>query len=120
MAQPIGPLNFILLSTTDIAKARAFYVETLGMAVESETAAFLQMTASGEPGLSLAFTTRESDVATTGRVLWWQVDDIEALRARLAAAGVRITAEPQDEPFGRTLSFADPEGNILSAFRPRS
>jgi predicted enzyme related to lactoylglutathione lyase len=120
MTQPIGPLNFILLYSSDIAKARAFYVDVLGMAVESESPAFLQMTASGEPGLSLALTAREPDVATTGRVLWWQVDDIEALRARLAAADVRITAEPQDEPFGRTLSFADPDSNILSAFRPRS
>ena len=120
MAQPIGPLNFILLHTTDIAKARAFYVDVLGMAVESETPAFLQVTGSSEPGLSLALTAREPGVATAGRVLWWQVDDIEALRDRLAAAGVRITAEPQDEPFGRTLSFADPEGNILSAFKPRS
>ena len=119
MAQPIGPLNFILLHSSDIAQARAFYVDALGMAVESETAAFLQMTASGEPGLSLAFTARESGVATTGRVLWWQVDDIDALRARLVGQGVRIAAEPQDEPFGRTLSFADPEGNILSAFQPR-
>jgi predicted enzyme related to lactoylglutathione lyase len=120
MTQSIGPLNFILLYSSDIARAWAFYVDVLGMAVESESPAFLQMTASGEPGLSLALTAREPGVATTGRVLWWQVDDIEALRARLAAAGVRITAEPQDEPFGRTLSFADPDGNILSAFRPRS
>ena len=53
------------------------------------------------------------------RALWWQVDDIDALRARLVGQGVRISAEPQDEPFGRTLSFADPEGNILSAFQPK-
>jgi catechol-2,3-dioxygenase len=86
MTQPIGPLNFILLYSSDIAKARAFYVDVLGMAVESETPAFVQVTASGEPGLSLALTAREPDVATTGR----------------------------------TLSFADPDSNILSAFRPRS
>jgi predicted enzyme related to lactoylglutathione lyase len=118
MAHPIGPLNFILLHASDIAQARAFYVDALGMAVEAETLLFLQVTASRGPELSLGISHAES-VTITGRALWWQVDDIDSLRARLVRLGVRITAEPQDEPFGRTLSFTDPEGNILSAFQPK-
>ena len=119
MAQSIGSLNFILLHTTDIAKARAFYGDALGMAVEAESPMFLQVAASSGPGVSLGISATEA-VTLTGRILWWQVDDVEALRARLAERGIHITAELKDEPFGRTLSFADPEGNILSAYQPRS
>jgi len=118
MAQPIGPLNFILLHASDIAQARAFYVDALDMTVEAESPMFLQVTASSGTGLSLGISHVEP-VTITGRALWWQVDDIDALRARLVGQGARITAEPQDEPFGRTLSFTDPEGNILSAFQPK-
>lgn len=114
----IGSLNFILLHTTDIAKARAFYVDALGMAVEAESPLFLQVAASGGPGVSLGISTTEA-VTLTGRILWWQVGDVDALRARLIERGVRITAELKDEPFGRTLSFANPEGNILSVYQPR-
>lgn len=113
-----GSLNFILLHTTDIAKARAFYVDALGMAVEAESPLFLQVAASGGAGVSLGVSTTEA-VTLTGRILWWQVDDADVLRARLIERGVRITAELKDEPFGRTLSFADPDGNILSVYQPR-
>ena len=119
MVQSIGLLNFILLHSSDIAKARAFYVDALGMAVEAESPMFLQVAASGGPGVSLGISATEA-VTLTGRILWWQVDDADALRARLAEKGIRITAELKDEPFGRTLSFADPEGNILSVYQPRS
>jgi predicted enzyme related to lactoylglutathione lyase len=39
----------------------------------------------------------------------------QALHDRLAAAGVPIVAEPFDGPFGRTFSFRDPDGYVLTA-----
>lgn len=49
----------------------------------------------------------------TGVVLWLKADDAQALHDQLPAAGVRIVAAPEDGPFGRQFSFADPEGYVI-------
>ena len=41
------------------------------------------------------------------------VDDFEAARQRLAAAGVRFLSEPMNKQGNRLLFFADRDGNIL-------
>jgi predicted enzyme related to lactoylglutathione lyase len=43
-----------------------------------------------------------------------RVADIEAAAARLRAAGVVFTRQPEAEPWGgRVATFADPDGNVL-------
>jgi predicted enzyme related to lactoylglutathione lyase len=46
--------------------------------------------------------------------LWQKSDDPQQLHDDLAAAGVPITVEPFDGPFGRTFSFADPDGYVVT------
>lgn len=43
-----------------------------------------------------------------GVALWLKADDPQALHDRLVNAGLRIVTDPFDDPFGRTLMFADP------------
>jgi catechol 2,3-dioxygenase-like lactoylglutathione lyase family enzyme len=43
--------------------------------------------------------------------LGYEVDDVAALRARLAAAGYRESTVPNDHPHRRRVYFYDPEGN---------
>jgi catechol 2,3-dioxygenase-like lactoylglutathione lyase family enzyme len=43
--------------------------------------------------------------------LGFEVDDVEALRARLAAAGYRDSTVPNEHPFRRRVYFRDAEGN---------
>lgn len=43
--------------------------------------------------------------------LGFEVDDAEAVRARLLAAGYRETTVPNRHPARRRIYFADPEGN---------
>ena len=46
------------------------------------------------------------------------VDDIDALHARLARAGVAFTRPPQVEDWGgRVATFLDPDGNVLQLFQ---
>ena len=87
----------------------------LGLTIEHETPIFLIVQPVDAQGTSLGIGIGEP--SATGPELWWRVDDTDALHAALVAKGVRITAEPKDEPFGRSLSFADPAGNILHAFQ---
>lgn len=46
--------------------------------------------------------------------------DIDALAARIKAAGETLTEEPKDQPWGtRTLSVDDPDGFHLTIYRER-
>lgn len=47
-----------------------------------------------------------------GRVgLFLRVDDFDATRARMVAAGVEFVSEPRSEPYGRVAVFLDVSGN---------
>ena len=112
----VRELNIIIIRTPDLTAARAFYGGVLGLSIENETPNFLVVQSADGHSTSLGIGIGEASVA--GAELWWRVEDTDALHATLVAKGVRITAEPKDEPFGRAIAFADPAGNILHAFQP--
>ena len=117
MAQPlVHELNIVIIRTPDIEAARAFYSEVLGLRVENETPAFLQVESPDGKGSTLGVGVGEPSM--TGPEIWWRVDDADAFHAALVAKGVRILQEPEDRPFGRAVSFADPAGNALYAYQP--
>jgi lactoylglutathione lyase len=51
--------------------------------------------------------------------IWCQTaQDIDALAARIKSAGVKLTEEPRDQPWGaRSLSLDDPDGFHLTIYR---
>ena len=71
---------------------------------------------------------QESQAAKTGLpcrpsrvVLDFLVDDVDAEYERIAALGVDWVMPPTDQPWGcRAMIFADPEGNLVNVFCPRS
>ena len=107
-------------STNDIAAARAFYADTLGVDVSEENGMLTLRLAGG--GRVLIYPKPNHEPATF-TVLNFPVDDIEATVDRLIAAGVAFERYPganQDErginrDQGPAIAwFKDPAGNILS------
>ncbi len=106
---------------TDVDRARAFYVDVLGLTVVEDTPFALVCDAAGT-------TLRITPVGTLSpqpfTVLGWAVDDIVATSRALIAAGVellRFDGMDQDElgvwttPGGDRIAwFHDPDGNVLS------
>lgn len=101
----------ILLRPTDPERSRAFYGETLALAVHREfgsgpergTVYFLG-------GGFLEVSGRAAEPAGPGLRLWLQVADVHAARAELAARGVEILREPEREPWGLVeMWIADPD-----------
>lgn len=117
---PIRDLDIVIISAPDMAAARAFYGETLGLHVEGETPNFLDVTGDEGQGAHLGVTAGRaiSQASAGGPEIWFRVDDTDALYERLKSQGVTITEEPKDMPFGRALGFRDPAGNDLHAFQP--
>jgi catechol 2,3-dioxygenase-like lactoylglutathione lyase family enzyme len=105
----------------DVDRARAFYVDVLGLTVVEDTPFALVCDAAGT-------TLRITPVGTLSpqpfTVLGWAVDDIAATSRALIAAGVellRFDGMDQDElgvwttPGGDRIAwFHDPDGNVLS------
>jgi len=118
MSTIVGP-DFLSLQVRDLQRAAAFYEHTVGI----ERAASSPPHAVVFDTQPIAFAVRDPTPGTDlelgqpglGVALWLAVDDAQALHDRLAAVGVPIVAEPFDGPFGRTFSFRDPDGYVLTA-----
>ena len=107
----------------DVAKAKAFYGETLGVFVVVELDNGL-LALQAANGYSVLLYPKPGHVPAAHTVLNFPVDDIEPAVDRLAAAGV--TFEHYDEgplktnekgiatPGPKQAWFKDPAGNILS------
>jgi catechol 2,3-dioxygenase-like lactoylglutathione lyase family enzyme len=107
-------------STDDIAKARQFYGETLGLAVSEENG-LLTLHIAGDR--TTVIYPKDDHTPATFTVLNFPVDDVERTVDELTARGVRFErydgAEQDEKGIHRGQGpliawFKDPAGNILS------
>ena len=102
----------VLVRPADLERSRRFYGGTLGLAVYREFGppdspgvvfflgpGFLEVSGGHSPGGGGA------------PMIWLQVRDVRAEHERLAAAGVTVTREPREEPWGlHEMWITDPDG----------
>jgi catechol 2,3-dioxygenase-like lactoylglutathione lyase family enzyme len=104
----------------DYDKARAFYVDTLGLKLEWEMKELGAFGVQVEPVVFIISKARENEGAmgaAPGRFLGVSiaVADIEAVYRDLSGKGVPFEGSPETQPWGGTLAyFRDPSGNILT------
>ncbi|RYY43615.1 MAG: VOC family protein [Actinomycetales bacterium] len=119
MATVTGP-DFVALQVTDLEASAAFYEERLGLtrapvappgAVVFATSPVAFAVREPLPGLDVAAV---SPRPGAGVALWLASDDAQAVHDDLAAHEVEILHEPVDGPFGRTFTFADPDGYAVT------
>jgi catechol 2,3-dioxygenase-like lactoylglutathione lyase family enzyme len=112
------------VGVADVARARRFYGDVLGLPVVGEDPFAVTV---GVHGRLLRLTSVGTPVPAPYSVLAWRVDDIEAVVDGLVARGVafaRYDGVEQDDrgiwtaPDGaRVAWFLDPDGNNLSVVR---
>ncbi len=109
-----GP-DFISLQVRDLASSQAFYERYLGLvrspagpphAVVFETTPIAFALRDIVPGTDLAAAAHPG----IGTAIWLHATDVQEIHDRLAADGHAIVGAPMDGPFGRTFTFADPDG----------
>ena len=114
----IGP-DFISLQVRDLERSAAFYEQQLGMT-----------RAAGGPPHAVVFDTKPAAFAVrdaapgvdldaigtlgAGAGLWFLATDVQQTHDALVQLGTTITAAPIDGPFGRTFTFADPDGYLVT------
>ena len=107
-----------MVPVTDVDRARDFYVDRVGFVLDhdhtiSEEVRFVQLTPPGS-ACSIAIGKGLTEMVPGGLDnLQVVIADADAARAELVARGVEAS-EVDDQPWGRFVRFADPDGNTWS------
>lgn len=110
-------LDHLLLETSDLDRAVAFYVETLGFGVRKR-----ETRPDGRP---LVVTTQGLGLTSGGGAvehvehLAFRTRDVAGMAERCRAAGVEILDGPRPTAYGISLYVRDPDGNKVELFGPR-
>jgi predicted enzyme related to lactoylglutathione lyase len=109
-----GP-DFISLQVRDLDASQAFYERYLGLvcsevgpphAVVFETKPIAFAVRDIVPGTNLESVSQPG----IGVAIWLHATDVQSIHDALVGDGHTIVSEPIDGPFGRTFTFADPDG----------
>lgn len=109
----VNGINHIVLHVRDVARARQFYTELLGMNVYRENATQVFMHC-GSQGVAL-FSKRDDIPWTTGNDLNHLALDIttgtcDEIKAELEKHGIAVSGRPGDP---HCIYFHDPDGHLL-------
>ncbi|WP_438354452.1 VOC family protein [Microbacterium sp. CJ88] len=112
---PVTGPDFISLQVRDLDASQAFYERHLGL-VRSPAGPPHAVVFTTTP---IAFALRDivpgTDLGTAshpgiGAAIWLHATDVQSIHDDLVDAGHEIVVAPIDGPFGRTFTFADPDG----------
>lgn len=91
----------------DVAAAKPFYVDVLGLQVERESPEFVQF--SDAAGVNFAIASDESLRGTREPEVYWVVDDAAAAQRALPKSA-DISHPLEQKPFGKVFGVKDPAG----------
>jgi len=110
-------VDFVSFLTQDIARAKRFYADVLGLAVESEGESDIEFRA-GQVTLDVFDPSSIGEpFAPSPAGLALRVPDVAAARAELESKGVEFTGDTLDTGVCHMAPFRDPDGNALVLHR---
>ena len=114
----VGPVYAVRVFVPDLAAARPFYRDQLGLAeAYGDDSVLVFRTATANLIVEAADPNDPEEGPLIGRFVGvsFAVPDLRAAHAALTAKGVRFEAGPQEQDWGGTLAHVlDPAGNILT------
>ncbi|HTX66828.1 MAG TPA: VOC family protein [Opitutaceae bacterium] len=116
-------IAFTVYGVTDLARARRFYEQVLGL---TATKAYLKGNLGmveydiGAGTLAIGAGAPQFKPAPGGGVVALEVDDFDAAVRRLREHGVKFMAEPHETPVCHMVTIADPDGNLLVVHQRKS
>ncbi|PMQ03583.1 hypothetical protein DyAD56_18780 [Dyella sp. AD56] len=125
-APPAGHITGVggvFFKAKDPKTLAAWYRDVLGMPVEAWGGAALRYDAPKHPPAlgwnAFPASTKYFAPSTSGWMINYAVDDMDALLARLQAKGVTILKRDDSDPNGRFTWILDPEGNKVELWEPK-
>jgi catechol 2,3-dioxygenase-like lactoylglutathione lyase family enzyme len=107
-------LTHLFLEVGDLAKARWFWVEAMGLELLEDRGVYIAV--GGNNGFALGIEQTARPVVD-GPELTVRVEDVDVTTERLRSLGVPILEEPATMPWGsRHAWIADPDGRRMSIY----
>ncbi len=106
-------IDYIELSVTDVAIAKAFYAGAFGWEFNDYGPDYCGIKGEGREVGGLR---KEATVRVGGPLVVLYSRDLEASLGSVREAGGKIVKEPFAFPGGRRFEFADPSGNVLAVW----
>jgi predicted enzyme related to lactoylglutathione lyase len=122
----ISKIQVVSVPVSDPDRAKDFYVNVLGMALLQDMPMgpdmrWIQVAPKGSEASITLVTWFASMPAGSLKGLVLETTDLEATIADVASRGLVIDAEIDEQPWGRFVTFDDPDGNgIVLREPPRS
>ena len=115
-----------VLMTQDVAGTAAFYRAHFGFVEAFESDWYVHLQSATDAAVNLAILDgAHATIPETGRgmasglLLNFEVEDVDAVHARLATAGLPMLLALRDEPFGqRHFITSDPNGVLIDVITP--
>ena len=117
-------IAIVSIPVSDQEQAKAFYVDRLGWELVRDEPMgpqrWLEVRPRGGEASATLVTWFESMPPGSVRGIVIETDDLEAAREALRDSGVRVDDQISEAPWGRWVSFDDPDGNgfVLQASAP--
>lgn len=112
----ITAVQLFSLPVSDQDRARDFYVDVLGfeLVADTEMGPSMRWVQVRPPGAATSITLVtwfESMPVGSARGTVLETDDLDTEVARLGELGVAVDGDVEEAPWGRFVTFADPDGN---------
>jgi len=106
----------IVIFVTDLAKAKAFYVDLLGLPLAGQSEMLMEFFPGASTTLGVALALQDEARKLVGRHtgITLTVEKIEALCEALSAGGIRFVEPLESSPWGKMAVVADHDGNQLA------
>jgi len=106
----------IVIFVTDLAKAKAFYVDLLGLPLAGQSEMLMEFFPGATTTLGVALALQDEARKLVGRHtgITLTVEKIEELCKALAEGGARFVEPLESSPWGKMAVVADPDGNQLA------
>jgi predicted enzyme related to lactoylglutathione lyase len=110
----INRIGFVGIPVTDMARARAFYEDVLGMKLSEQMMGGKWVEyAVGEDTLAIANVGEQWTPSDQGTAAALEVNDFDRAVVELRKANTRFVAEPFETPCCHMAVVQDPDGNKL-------
>ena len=109
-----GKIDYIEFPGADLAATKGFYGQAFGWTFTDYGPAYAAMS----EGVDGGFNAHADDKAAAPLVILY-AHDLEAMEAKVRAAGAQILRPIYSFPGGRRFHFRDPSGNELAVFSER-
>ena len=115
-----------VLMTDDVAGTAAFYIEHFRFRSMFDSGWYVHLQSEENKRVNLAILQGDHETIpaegrgkTTGLIINFEVDDVDSVHERLAAAGLPILLSLRDEAFGqRHFITHDPNGILIDIIKP--